>query len=179
MFFRGTPLLIQLFLIYYGPGQFEVIRHSFWWPLLQEAMFCAILALTLNTAAYSAEALRGAIRAIPKEEIESALACGFSPMARYGLIIIPRALQLSLPALGNEAISLLKGTSLVFSITIFELMGTAHWLYARSFLVYEPLLAAGALYLLMTFLLTRLIGLIEGMCYPQGLPSSFSMNQPG
>lgn len=166
-FFRGTPLLVQLFVIYYGPGQFELIRESIWWPLLREATFCAILALTTNTAAYSAYALRGAIRAIPRAEVEAGLALGLTPLARYSRLIIPRALQLALPALGNEAIALLKGTSLVFAITIFELMGTAHRLYARSFLVYEPLLTAGVLYLLMTLLLTWLIRLAENaLGYP-------------
>lgn len=166
-FFRGTPLLVQLFVIYYGPGQFELIRESIWWPLLREAMFCAILALTLNTAAYSAYALRGAIRAIPKTEIEAGLALGLSPLAHYSRLIIPRALQLALPALGNEVITLLKGTSLVFVITIFELMGTAHRLYANSFLVYEPLLTAAVLYLLMTLLLTWLTKSIENaLSYP-------------
>ena len=125
LFFRGTPLLVQIFLIYFGLGQFGLIRHSFLWPFLREAYVCALITFTLNTAAYSGEILRGGIRAVPRGEIEAARACGMSSFTTYRLVILPRAFSIILPAYSNEVIILLKGTSLASTITLLELMGQA------------------------------------------------------
>src|SRR4029077_5552098 len=111
-FFRGTPLLVQIFLIYYGTGQFDWIRETPLWPLLRQAYWCAILAFSLNTAAYTAEILRGAIQAVPKGEVEAGLALGMSRWLVFRLISLPRAFRLALPAYGNEIILVIKSSSL-------------------------------------------------------------------
>lgn len=160
-FFRGSPLLVQLFLIYYGLGQFEAVRLSIWWPILREAYWCAAIACALNTAGYTAEILRGAIQAVPRGEIEAGRACGMSRLLIFRRIILPKAIRLALPAYQNEVIFLLKGTALVFTITVVDLMGAANLVRARTFRVYEPLLAAGAIYLAITFVLTRLFAWAE------------------
>jgi len=166
-FFRGTPLLVQIFLIYYGLGQFAFIRDSFAWVFLREAYWCAVLALALNTAGYTAEILRGGIKAVPRGEIEAARACGMSPGMLYRRIILPKAARLALPAYGNEVILLLKGSALVFTITVVDLLGAANMIRTRTFQVYEPLLAAAILYLAMTFVLTRLFAWLEYRLNPQ------------
>lgn len=165
--FRGTPLLVQLFLIYYGLGQFEVIRSSAAWSVLREAYWCAVIALTLNTAGYTAEILRGAIQAVPRGEIEAGRACGMSPFLLYRRIILPKAVRLGLQAYQNEVIFMLKGTALVFTITVVDLMGAANLIRAKSFRVYEPLLAAALIYLVLTFGLTRLFALAERRLHPE------------
>lgn len=166
-FFRGTPLLVQIFLIYYGLGQFELVRDSFLWPMLREAWWCAVIALTLNTTGYTAEILRGAIQAVPKGEVEAARALGMSRFLIFRRIVFPKAIRLGLPAYQNEVIFMLKGTALVFTITIVDLMGAANLIRARTFRVYEPLLAAAAIYLCITFVLTRFFALVERRLHPE------------
>lgn len=169
-FFRGTPLLVQLFLIYYGLGQFAVIRDSIAWPLLREAWWCAVLALSLNTGAYTAEILRGAIQAVPHGEIEAGRACGMSPALIYRRLILPKAARLALPAYVNEIIMLLKSSALVFTITVIDLMGAANLIRSRTFRIYEPLVAAGALYLAMTFAVRRVAAWVESALAPERRP---------
>jgi His/Glu/Gln/Arg/opine family amino acid ABC transporter permease subunit len=173
-FFRGTPLLVQLFLIYYGLSQFEIVRQGIFWPILKQGYWCAAIALSLNTAGYTAEILRGAIEAIPRGEMEAARACGMSPGLMYRRIILPKAFRIALPAYGNEVIFLMKGTALAFTVTVVDLMGAANLIRAKSFRVYEPLLAAGFFYLCLTFVLTRLFVWLEDRLNPQRRNPVFS-----
>jgi octopine/nopaline transport system permease protein/arginine/ornithine transport system permease protein len=151
-FFRGTPLLVQIFLIYYGSGQFvDALKSVGLWVFFREAYFCALLTLTLNTAAYTAEILRGAIMAVPKGEVEAARACGMSQSLLYRRIILPKAFRLALPAYGNEVVFLFQATSLVSIITLMDLTGVARVLVARSFAIYELYITAAAIYLVITY----------------------------
>lgn len=151
-YFRGTPLLVQLFLIYYGSGQFQEFLSAIGlWTFFREAYFCAVLTLTLNTAAYTAEILRGAILAVPFGEIEAGLACGMSRVKLYRRIILPQALRLAWPAYTNEVVFLLQATSLVSIITLMDITGVARVISARSFAFYELFMTAGALYLILVY----------------------------
>jgi His/Glu/Gln/Arg/opine family amino acid ABC transporter permease subunit len=154
-FFRGTPLLVQLFLIYYGLAQFDVIRESWAWPYLRQPFVCALLTFGLHTAAYTANILRGAILAVPAGEVEAGRACGMSPSILYRRIILPRAFRLALPAYGNEVISMLKATSLASTVTVMELTGVASTIVARTYAPYEIFVTAAAIYLVMTYAITR------------------------
>jgi polar amino acid transport system permease protein len=160
-FFRGTPLLVQIFLIYYGLGQFDSVRESMLWPILREPFWCAIIAFALNTGAYTAEILRGAIEAVPKGQIEAARAFGMSRPVCYRRIILPQAWRIALPAYGNEVILMLKGSALASTITLLDLTGMARTIIARTYMPVEIFLAAGALYLALTFLFTNGYRLLE------------------
>lgn len=155
--FRSTPLLVQIFLIYYGLGQFAGIRESFLWPVLREAYWCAIIALTLNNAAYTGEILRGGIQAVPFGQIEAARALGMSRPLLYRRIVLPQALRTILPAYGNEMIQMVQATSLASAITLVELTGAARTIASRSFQPVEMFVIAGALYLAMTFAITQAV----------------------
>jgi polar amino acid transport system permease protein len=150
-FFRGTPLLVQIYLVYYGSGQFEAIRASFLWPYLSEAYWCAIIAFTLNTSAYTAEILRGALQAVPRGEIEAAEAVGMNPRLIWRRIRWPRAFRIALPAYSNEVILMLKGSALASTITLMDLTGVARTIIARTYTPMELFLAAGLLYVVLTF----------------------------
>jgi arginine/ornithine transport system permease protein len=152
-FFRGTPLLVQMFLIYYGFGQFEAIRESFIWPVFREAYWCALIAFSLNTAAYTAEILRGAIEQTSFGEIEAAKACGMSGTKIYQRIILPSAFRRALPAYGNEVIFMLHGSALAGVITIVDLFGAARIVNSRYFAPFESYITAGLFYLVLTFTL--------------------------
>ncbi|NLY57991.1 MAG: ABC transporter permease subunit, partial [Gammaproteobacteria bacterium] len=117
-FFRGTPLLLQLFLVYYGLSQFDVVRDSVLWPYLREPYWCALITMTLHTAAYIAEILRGAIQAVPPGEVEAARALGMSKRQALQHIILPRAIRIGLPAYGNEIILMLKASAVVYTVTL-------------------------------------------------------------
>ena len=151
-YFRGTPLLVQIFLIYYGSGQFrDALEAAGLWVFFREPYFCAVLTLTLNTAAYTAYILRGAVQNVPFGEVEAARACGMSGALLYRRIILPKAFRLALPAYSNEVVFLLQSTSLVSIITLLDLMGIARIIVARSFAVYEIFITAGILYLIVTY----------------------------
>ena len=151
-YFRGTPLLVQIFLIYYGSSQFKAELASIGlWTFFREAYFCAILALTLNTAAYTAEILRGAIQAVSHGEVEAARACGMSGGLLFRRIVLPKAFRLALPAYSNEVVFLFQATSLVSIITLMDLTGVARVIVARSFAVYEIYITTGLIYLVMTY----------------------------
>ena len=153
LYFRGTPLLVQLFLVYYGSGQFQpLLDQAGVWFLFREAYFCALLTLTLNTAAYTAEILRGAISAVPRGEIEAARSLGMSGLLLYRRIILPKAFRLALPAYTNEAIFLLQATSLVSVITLLDLTGVARIIVARSFEPYKLYITVALIYLAITYL---------------------------
>jgi polar amino acid transport system permease protein/octopine/nopaline transport system permease protein len=160
-FFRGTPLILQVFLVYYCFSQFEAVRESWAWVFLRSAYWCAIITISLNMAAYVANLLRGAIQAVPAGEIEAGRACGMSTVVLYRSIILPQAFRLMLPAYGNEVIGLLKCTSLACTITLIELTGAARDIVARTFSPYEVFIAAAAIYLFLAFLITRVVMLAE------------------
>lgn len=159
--FRGAPLLVLLYLIYYGIPQFDWIRQSALWPLLREPYVCAVLALSLNSAGYLTEILAGAIRAVPRGEVEAATAAGYSRFDRFRHIIAPHAARIVLRAYGNEIVFVIKGTSVASLVTIIELMGAARAVYFRYYDPFTPLLAAAAIYLVMVFLLMRAIRFAE------------------
>lgn len=152
-FFRGTPLLVQMLMIYHGMGQFEAIRESFLWIILKEAYACALIAFALNTAGYTAEILRGTIGQTAFGEIEAAKSCGMSTAIIYRRIILPSTFRRALPAYGNEIIFMLHGSSLAGVITIVDLFGAARIVNARSFVPFESYITAGLFYLCLTFII--------------------------
>ncbi|PYB99502.1 ABC transporter permease [Pseudomonas koreensis] len=160
-FFRGTPLLVQLFLVYYGLAQFDAVRESALWPYLRDPFWCATVTMTLHTAAYIAEILRGAIQAIPPGEIEAARALGMSRPKAMFYIILPRAARIGLPAYSNEVILMLKASALASTVTLLELTGMARTIIARTYLPVEIFFAAGVFYLVMAYVLVRGFKLLE------------------
>ncbi|MBB3657706.1 octopine/nopaline transport system permease protein [Rhizobium sp. BK650] len=159
--FRGTPLLVQIFLIYYGLGQFPEIRHSIFWPLLRQSYWCAVLALTMNTAAYASEIIRGGLLSVPFGQIEAARACGMPRFMQFRRIVLPLAIRQALPAYSNEMISMVKATSLASIITLMEVTGVAARIISETYRAIEVFIVAGAIYLAINFLLTRLVYLVE------------------
>lgn len=153
LLFTGTPLLIQIFLIYYGPGQFEWLKASPLWPLLKQPWFCAVLALGLNTAAYSTRLFKGALDAIPAGEVEACRALGFNGRQTLWMKVRHAARHL-VPAYSNEVILVLKGSSLASTITIMDIMGLAQGLNAQTYDTLAVFGVAGGLYLAMNGLLT-------------------------
>ena len=160
-YFRGTPLLVQIFLIYYGIAQFEIIRETFVWSFFKEAYWCGILALTLNTCAYSSEIIRGGIQSVAFGQIESAKSVGMSRFLLYRRIILPIAFRQALPAYGNEIILMVKATSLVSTITLMEVTGIARLIIAKTFSPVEVFIVAGLIYLTINFIVTRLVNFYE------------------
>ena len=158
---RGTPLLVQLFLIYYGLAQFEAVRDSALWPWLADAWFCAVLAFAINTCAYTTEIIAGAMRTLPAGEIEAARSLGFSPWQVLRRIVLPSALRRSLPAYSNEAIMMLHGTSLASVVTLLDLTGAAREVNSRYFLPFEAFITAALFYLALTFVLVALFRAAE------------------
>lgn len=160
-FFRGTPLLLQLFLVYYGLAQFDAVRQGPLWPYLRDPYWCALIAMTMHTAAYIAEVIRGAIQAVPPGEVEAARSLGMSRAQTMWHIILPRAARIGLPAYSNEVILMLKASSLASTITLLELTGMARTIIARTYLPVEIFFAAGLFYLLMTFILVQIFRWLE------------------
>ncbi|MFQ3187378.1 ABC transporter permease [Marinomonas primoryensis] len=160
-FFRGTPLLVQIFLVYYGASQFDAVRESIFWPILKEPFWCAIIAFTLNTSAYTAEIFRGAIQAIPQGEVEACKVVGMSKVQMYRRILLPRAFGIVLPAYGNEIILMLKGSALASTITILDLTGMARTIIARTYTPMEIFLAAGGIYLVISIVIIAIFRQIE------------------
>jgi octopine/nopaline transport system permease protein len=164
--FRGTPLLVQIFLIYYGLGQFPEVRSTFLWTFLREPYWCAILALTLNTAAYGSEIIRGGLLSVPAGEVEAARACGMSGLLLFRRIVLPIAVRQALPAYGNELVLMVKATSLASIITLMEVTGIAHKIISETFRGIEVFICAGATYLLINFLLIRAVYAVEHWLSP-------------
>ncbi|UCG07261.1 MAG: ABC transporter permease [Desulfobacterales bacterium] len=164
-FFRGTPLLVQMFIVYYGFGQFEAIKASFLWPFFKEAYFCALFAFTLNTGAYTTEIIRGAIEATPHGEIEAAKATGMSRMLMLRRIILPSAFRRALPTYSNEIIFMLHGSSLASVITIIDITGAARIINSRFYSPYEAFLTAAVFYMALTFLIVFLVKKLEVRWY--------------
>ncbi len=171
-FFRGTPLLIQMFLVYYGFGQFDLIKDSFLWPFFREAYFCALFAFTLNTGAYTVEIISGAIKATAHGEVEAALAAGMSKMMMLRRIILPSAFRRALPAYSNEIIFMLHGSSLASVITIVDITGAARIVNSRYYSPYEAFLSAAVLYLGLTFVIVFLIKRLEKRWFAHLQPQS-------
>ena len=150
-FMRGTPLLLQVYIIYYGLGQFEIIRASIFWPLLREAWFCIALGLILNNTAYLTEIIQGALRAVPKGMLESARALGMSPTKTFLLVTCPIALRRSIPALSNEFIFVMHSTAVASTITVLDILGAGRKLNASYYLAYEGFVTAAVLYVSIAF----------------------------
>ncbi len=158
---RGTPMLVQLFLIYYGLAQFEWMRQSVLWPWFSQAWFCAVLAFGINTCAYTTEIIAGAIAATSHGEVEAARAMGMDTGTLYRRILLPSALRRSLHAYSNEAIMMLHGTSLASIVTLADITGAARETNSTHYLPFEAFLTAAAFYLCLTFVLVGLFHLAE------------------
>ena len=159
--FRGTPLLVQIFIIYFGFGQIEFIRESVAWVILKEPYWCAIIAFALNTGAYTSEILRSAFQTISRGYIEAGKSLGIPSKIIFYKIQIPIAIKQSLPAYGNEIILMLKGTSLASTVTLMDLTGVAKYIISTTFKPIEVFIVAGSIYLFMTFLIHNFIKFLE------------------
>jgi polar amino acid transport system permease protein len=160
--FRGTPILVQIFIVYYGFPQFEFIRDSVLWPILREPTGCAIVALSLNTGAYVSEILRGGVQGVAKGLLEAGSALGMSARQKFTYITTPLAMRLALPAYSNDVISLLKSTALASTITIADMTGIARTIVAETYAPYEIFISMAIIYMAFTWVLQRSFGLIEG-----------------
>ncbi|MCF3595916.1 ABC transporter permease subunit [Rhodobacteraceae bacterium LMO-12] len=160
-FFRGTPLLVQIFLIYYGLSQFEGIRDSVFWVVLREPFWCTLIALALNTGAYTAEVLRGGILSVPHNQIEAARAVGMSPATAFRRITWPLTIRQALPAYGNEMILMVKASSLASTVTLMDITGVARTLAAETYMPIEIYTMAAVIYLVLTFAMSQVIHLLE------------------
>ncbi|SEH63735.1 amino acid ABC transporter membrane protein 2, PAAT family [Rhizobium tibeticum] len=170
--FRGTPLLVQLFLIYYGIGQIDLVRHSFLWSVFREPFWCALIAFTLNTTAHTTEVFRGGFMAIPKGQVEAARSLGLSRMHTLRLVTFPLMIRIVLPAYTNEAIGMLKASSLASTITLLEVTGLARQLVSATFAPYEVFVVAGILYLSSTLCIAWLSRCLEVQLKPSARPST-------
>ena len=159
--FRGTPMLVQLFIIYFGLAQIEYLRSSFLWVILKEPYWCAIIAFALNTGAYTSEIIRSAFETIDKGTIEAGESLGISNSKIFYKIKLPIALRQSLPAYGNEMILMLKGTSLASTVTLMDLTGVAKFIITTTYKPVEIFIVAGSIYLLITFFIHSLIKFLE------------------
>ncbi len=159
--FRGTPLLVQIFIIYFGLGQIEYLRSTVLWVILKEPYWCAIIALALNTGAYTSEILRSAFQTIKPGIIEAGKSLGISNRVIFYKIQIPIAIRQSLPAYGNEIILMMKGTSLASTVTIMDLTGVAKYIISTTFKPIEVFIVAGGIYLFMTFIIHNVIKFLE------------------
>ena len=162
---RGTPLLVQIYILYYGVGhllaQMPGIRGSVFWPILREGYWYAVVSLSISVAAYSGEIFTGAVRAVPVGLIEAGRSLGLTRSAVFRLVTLPTAIRICLPTLAGESVALLKSTALASTITVLDLLGTADDIRSQTFRVYEPLLAAALFYAAMAFAITRLFNALE------------------
>ena len=159
--FRGTPLLVQIFIIYFGLGQIEYLRTTFLWTILKEPYWCAIIAFALNTGAYTSEILRSAFQTIKPGIIEAGKSLGISNKIIFYKIQIPIAIRQSLPAYGNEIILMMKGTSLASTVTLMDITGVAKYIISTTFKPIEVFIVAGGIYLFMTFIIHNAIKFLE------------------
>tara|TARA_B110001450_G_scaffold229078_1_gene229418 strand:+ start:40 stop:711 length:672 start_codon:yes stop_codon:yes gene_type:complete len=159
--FRGTPLLVQIFLIYFGLGQIEYFRSTFLWVVFKEPYWCAVIAFALNTGAYTSEILRSAFETIKSGIIEAGKSLGISNKIIFYKIQIPIAIRQSLPAYGNEIILMMKGTSLASTVTLMDITGVAKYIISTTFKPIEVFIVAGGIYLFMTFIIHNVIKFLE------------------
>ncbi|MCK0197437.1 ABC transporter permease subunit [Ancylobacter sp. 6x-1] len=159
--FRGTPLIVQVYLLYYGLAQFAFIRGSLLWPWLREAWTCLLIAFTLGSCAYLIQILRGAIEAVPHGEVEAARAIGMSPFQTLRIVVLPNALRRSLPSLENETIFLLHATAIASLVTVIDLLGAGRNFNTIYYFTYEGFAIAGLLYLAIVGFLRLTFALLE------------------
>ena len=159
--FRGTPLLVQLYLIYYGLGQFEFVRESFAWPVLRDAWWCALIAFSLNSGAYATEIIRGAVQTTTKGELEAATSLGLSPRQVQWLVLIPSALRRALPQYGNEVVFMLHGSAIASVVTVQDILGAGRTLNARYYVAYEGFITAALLYMSITLVVVLVFRALE------------------
>ena len=158
---RGTPLLLQLYFVYYGLSQFEVIRESILWPILKEPYWCGIITLTISTGAYSSEIIRGGILSVSKNYIEASGALGLSQIKTFTLITLPITVRQALPAYGNELILMVKASSLISIVTLMEITGIARTIISKTYAPVEIFLVAGSIYLVINFIIVMFVNLAE------------------
>ncbi len=159
--FRGTPILVQIFIVYYGFPQLDFIREGFLWPIFRDPFGCAIVALTLNTGAYVSEILRGGVLGVDRGVLEAGEALGLSKSQRFIYLTTPIASRLALPAYGNDIISLLKSTALASTITLADMTGIARTIVAQTYAPYEIFISLAIVYMIVTFFLQKLLGRVE------------------
>ena len=158
---RGTPLLLQLYFVYYGISQFSFVRESFLWPILREPFWCGIITLTISTGAYSAEIIRGGIQSVSQGYIESGKALGLGRISLFFRIVMPITIRQALPAYGNELILMVKASSLISIVTLMEITGIARTIISKTYAPVEIFLVAGSIYLFINFIITRLVKYAE------------------
>ncbi len=158
---RGTPLLLQLYFVYYGISQFSFVRESFLWPILREPFWCGIITLTISTGAYSAEILRGGIQSVSQGYIESGKALGLGRVSLFFRVVMPITIRQALPAYGNELILMVKASSLISIVTLMEITGIARTIISKTYAPVEIFLVAGSIYLFINFVITRLVKYAE------------------
>ena len=158
---RGTPLLLQLYFVYYGLSQFEAIRESILWPILKEPYWCGIITLTISTGAYSSEIIRGGILSVSKNYIEASGALGLSQIKTFMLITLPITVRQALPAYGNELILMVKASSLISIVTLMEITGIARTIISKTYAPVEIFLVAGSIYLVINFIIAMFVNLAE------------------
>ena len=158
---RGTPLLLQLYFVYYGLSQFEAIRESILWPILKEPYWCGIITLTISTGAYSSEIIRGGILSVSKNYIEASGALGLSQIKTFMLITLPITVRQALPAYGNELILMVKASSLISIVTLMEITGIARTIISKTYAPVEIVLVAGSIYLVINFIIVMFVNLAE------------------
>jgi octopine/nopaline transport system permease protein len=168
--FRSVPLLVLLFMIYYGLSQFDWVRHSILWPFLRKPYWCALLALTINTSPYAAEIIRGGLKSVRRGDLEAAYACGMSRTLMMRRIVIPIAIRQALPAYGNELIAMVKATSLASLVTLMDVTGIASSIANETYRPIEVYVSAGVIYFLISYLLTRAVHRIEYCLNPHLRP---------
>jgi octopine/nopaline transport system permease protein len=172
--FRGSPLLIQMFLLYYGLSQFVAVRQSIFWPILRDPFNSAVISLALCTGAYQAEIWRGGLQAVPAREIEAGRAIGMSRLLLFRRIIVPNALRQALPAYSTEIVLMMKATALASLVTVWEVTGTAQRLISQTYRTFEVFLCAAIIYLVLNFLVIRVMRLVEHLVSPhlRGRPAA-------
>ncbi len=159
--FRGTPILVQIFIIYYGLPQFELIRESIFWPVLRDPFGCTVVALSLNAGAYVSEILRGGVLGVDRGLHEAGKALGLKAHQRFIYVTSPIAIRLAIPAYSNDCISMLKATALASTVTLMDMTGVARTIVAQTFAPYEIFIAAATIYVVMTWFIQRGFGLFE------------------
>lgn len=172
--FRGSPLMIQMFLVFYGVGQFEAVRESLLWPVMRDPFFCAVISLMLCTAGYTAEIFRGGVLAVPVQQIEAGRACGMSGLLLLRRVIVPIALRQALPSYSTELVLMIKSTALASLVTVWEMTGVAQRIISHTYRTMEVFMCAAAIYLILNFIIVRLMGLLEYRLSPhlRAMPST-------
>jgi octopine/nopaline transport system permease protein len=164
--FRGSPLLIQTFLLYYGVSQFAQVRQSIAWPILREPFNSAVISLALCTAGYTAEIWRGGLQAVPGREIEAGRSIGMSGFTLFRRIIAPIALRQALPAYSTEIVLMMKSTALASLVTVWEVTGVAERIISHTYRTFEVFSCAAVIYLVLNFIIIRVLGLFEHLISP-------------